>query len=103
MNPAYPAPGLTSSTPAALNSGSEVIAVSERRAPTTAITWVSRIARSAALAATIGGSGCAGEPSSTATKLIPNSPALPPAWAIASFEASTMSRPSPVAGSGTDV
>ena len=88
--------------PAALKSGSEVIAVSERTAPTTAIICGSRIASSAAAPATRGGSGSPSEPSSTATKLMPKSPTRPPAWAIASFEASTMSRPTPRAGSGTE-
>ena len=88
--------------PAALKSGSEVSAVSERTAPTTPITCASRITCSAAAAATRGGSGAPSEPSSIATKLIPKSPTLPPAWEIASFEASTMSRPTPCAGSGTD-
>ena len=86
-----------------MNSGSEVIAASERRAPTTAITCVSRITSSAAVAVTCGGAGAPSEPSSIATKLIPKSPALPPASAIASFEASIMSRPTPRPGSGTEV
>ena len=88
--------------PAALYSGSEVIAVSDRSAPTTPITCGSRITFSAARAATTAGVSAPGDPSSIETKLIPSLPIRPPACAIASFCASTMSRPTPVAGSGSD-
>jgi hypothetical protein len=70
--------------------------------PITAIACGSRITCSAAAAATLRGASRPTGPSPIDTKLMPKSPARPPACAIASFSASTMSRPTPSPGRGTD-
>jgi hypothetical protein len=85
-----------------LNSGTEVSAVSDRSVPITAITCGSWMTCSVMMPTCFAAASRSGGPSLIETKLMPKSPAFPPAWEIASFSASTMSRESPRPGCGSD-
>ena len=92
---------MTSSTPAPLNSGTAVIAVSEPSGPISAVICGSLSASRSGTAASTAPSSPPGLPSSIAMKLIAYSPALPPASNSASFWPSTMSFGVPTPGCGS--